>query len=349
MSRNANSRFALVPNMTIGRSKFSRHSKVTTTLNIGDVVPFYVDDILPGDSCEIKTNKVIRLQTPVTPFMDNIYADTYYFYVPYRLVWEHWKEFMGENSTGPWTPQVEYTVPQVTAPEAGWSVGTLADYMGIPTGVGDLSVSALYFRAYALIINEWFRAQQVDDPVNVPVGDAVTVGSNGDNWITDLVKGGKPFVARKFSDYFTGALPAPQRGPAVEIPLTTEGNFPVRALADQVASVQNEDALRWSYAVSGGTVTGFGPNGSYFGLAPSGSAMKETSGSVSSDALNIVPRNLWAINDGDLIGASINSLRMAFQIQKLYERDARGGGRYIEQIKSHFGVTSPDARLQRPE
>lgn len=349
MSRNANSRFALNPRMNIGRSKFSRHSDVKLSGNIGRLIPVFIDEILPGDTAEIKTNKVIRLQTPITPFMDNLYADFYYFFVPNRLVWSHWKELMGENTSGPWAPQIEYSMPQVTAPEAGWSTGTIADYLGLPVGVGGISVSALPFRAYALIVNEWFRAQQVQDPVNIPVGDAETAGSNGDNYITDLVKGGMPFIATKFADYFTSALPAPQRGPAVEIPLTSDGNFPVRTI-DSQASELGQAPLRFADRSTGDLFSGRETYGNTLGIPPAGSGLVEygqPSGVVYGTQL--VPYNLWAVNDGELVGASINSLRMAFQIQKMLERDARGGGRYTEILRSHFSVVSPDARLQRPE
>lgn len=350
MSRNANSRFALVPNINIGRSKFGRHSEIKLSGNVGQIIPIYCDEYLPGDTFEVKTNKVIRLQTLLTPMMDNLYADFYYFSVPYRLVWSHWKELMGENNESAWAPSVEYTVPQITAPVGGWSVGTIADYLGIPIGVEDISVSALPFRAVALVMNDWFRPEQVSDPLYIPVGDTTVVGSNGGDPITDIAKGGKPYLARKFADYFTSALPAPQRGPAVEIPLTNDGSFPVRT-SDTISSVTGDPALQWSVRDSNAVVSGPAVYGYGLGIAPDSRNTAIGNVQNSSEAANIlsiVPRNLVAVNDGALVGASINSLRMAFQIQKLYERDSYGG-RYIEIIKNHFNVTSPDARQQRPE
>ena len=196
MSRNQNERFAINPtNIDISRSKFQRDSSVKTTFNVGDIVPFYLDEVLPGDTFSVDTSKVVRMQTPLTPIMDNIYLDTYYFFVPNRLVWKHWKELNGENNESAWIPQTTYTVPQLTSPATtGWQVGTIADYFGLPTGVPNLSVSALPFRAYALVCNEWFRDQNLTDPLLIPDDDATVAGVNTGNYITDVAAGGLPFV-----------------------------------------------------------------------------------------------------------------------------------------------------------
>ena len=143
MSRNAESRFALNPtNIDISRSRFNRNSSVKTSFNVGQVIPFYIDEVLPGDTFSVKTNKVVRMQTLITPVMDNIYLDSYYFYVPARLTWKHWKQFMGENTESAWIPQTEYSVPQLVSPAGGFQVGTIADYLGVPTGVDGLHISA---------------------------------------------------------------------------------------------------------------------------------------------------------------------------------------------------------------
>ena len=177
MNRNTNSHFALNPTrIDMSRSTFKRDSSHKTTFNVGDLIPFYVDEVLPGDTFKVRTSKVVRMQTLLTPVMDNIYLDTYYFFVPNRIVWQHWRELMGENNESAWIPQTEYQVPQITAPSDGWSIGTIADYMGIPTGVAGLSVNALPIRAYALICNEWFRDENLTDPLNVPVDDTTVVG-----------------------------------------------------------------------------------------------------------------------------------------------------------------------------
>jgi hypothetical protein len=350
MSRNANTRFALNPtNLDISRSKFNRNHSLKTSFNVGDVVPFYVDEVLPGDTFQLKTSLVARMQTLITPMMDNIYLDTYFFFVPNRLTWNHWKEFNGENTQSAWYPSVEYSVPQLTAPAtSGWSIGTLADYFGIPTGVAGLSVNALPFRAYALIMNEWFRDENLSDPLSVPVDDATVVGVNTGNYITDVAKGGLPFKAAKYHDYFTSCLPAPQKGPDVTIPVADIGNAPVVPLADNVPTSlftgQPYNAVR----PDGSSFSGSGIYGIGFNLADG--SQVDFGGSSSGTSVNRpVISNLWAVQSGGAAAATINQLRQAFQIQKLYERDARGGTRYIEILKSHFGVTSPDARLQRPE
>lgn len=350
MSRNENTRFALNPtNLDIARSTFRRDHSVKLSFNVGDVIPFYVDEVLPGDTFQLKTSMVARLQTLLTPMMDNLYLDTYFYFVPNRIVWQHWRELMGENTQSAWIPQTEYSVPQVTAPSGGWSIGSIADYMGIPTGVANLSVNALPFRAYALIMNEWFRDENLSDPLNIPVDDATLAGSNGTNYITDVVKGGMPFKAAKFHDYFTSALPAPQKGPDVTIPVSQGANLPVVALNTLVPSPGTETLRMVQQTYNSDK---YGP---YVGVSGSGASsqygleVSETAPSPNSFFMPVTPSNLWAIDDGSVSAATINQLRMAFQIQKLYEKDARGGTRYIEILKSHFGVTSPDARLQRPE
>lgn len=345
MSRNENTRFALNPtNLDIARSTFRRDHSVKLSFNVGDVIPFYVDEVLPGDTFQVKTSMVARLQTLLTPMMDNLYLDTYFYFVPNRIVWQHWRELMGENTQSAWIPTTEYSVPQVSSPPGGWSIGSIADYMGIPTGVANLSVNALPFRAYALIMNEWFRDENLSDPLNIPVDDATLAGSNGTNYITDVVKGGMPFKAAKFHDYFTSALPAPQKGPDVTIPVSGGSNYPVRTLAEGVSGSSDVPLQIRTFDQMPYNVVGVNKS-----TSPEPGALWATVSTVPGNAVPFVPTNLWAINDGSVSAATINQLRMAFQVQKLYEKDARGGTRYIEILKSHFGVTSPDARLQRPE
>ena len=340
MSRNVNSRFGLNPNISIGRSTFDRSCSVKTSFNVGDVVPFFVDEVLPGDTFNVRTSKVVRLQTPITPFMDNLYLDTYYFYVPNRLVWEHWRELNGENTQSAWIPTTEYEVPQITAPESGWQVGTIADYMGIPTGIGNLSVNAMPFRAYSLIMDEWFRDQNLQDPLNIPVNDTTVVGSNGDNYITDCAKGGKPFVAAKYHDYFTSCLPSPQKGPDVTIGLT--GNVPIYGDGNPFVMSRKDSSADGTYAVTLQNSTAMSVGSSLGGSASAYAPVK--------DELSDFNGTMGLVADMSMLSATtINQLRMAFAVQKLYEKDARGGTRYIEILKTHFGVTSPDARLQRPE
>lgn len=346
MNRNTESHFSLVPHVDISRSRFDRSASLKTSFNAGDVVPFFLEEVLPGDTFSVDTSKVVRMQTLLTPMMDNVYLDTYYFFVPNRLVWDHWKEFCGENTESAWIPQTEYTMPQITSPAGqGWSVGTLADYFGIPIGVAGLSVSALPFRAYALIMNEWFRDQNLQDPLVVPTDDSTVAGVNSGTFVTDVAKGGKPFIAAKYHDYFTSALPAPQKGPDVTIPVAQAGSYPVVALKNV-----NNNSLNTGPLIFGDFNGNYGTiNPRTYSSLNSPSEQADTSLVWSQSFNGAVPSNLMAVADGNAAAATINQLRLAFQIQKFYERQARGGSRYTEVVRSFFGVTSPDARLQRPE
>lgn len=351
MGRNVNSFFSENPaSLDISRSRFLRNQNIKTSFNAGDLIPFYLDEVIPGDTVSIDTSKVVRMSTLIAPIFDNIYLDTYFFFVPNRLCWDHWKQFMGENTESAWIPETEYTIPQVTAPEGGWNVGTIADYMGIPTGVSGISVDAMPFRAYALICNEWFRDENLTDPIYIDTGDSNVVGSNGSAYRTDIPKGGAPFVAAKYHDYFTSALPAPQKGPDVPLPLGQ--------MAPVYSSANVDNSGLSSYGLTFNTQSnseifssGFHNAALWAGSGGNTVSLRGQSGTVTGNATSdyaLIPKNLMA----DLTlatGTSINQLRQAFQVQKLYEKDARGGTRYIEIIKSHFGVSSPDSRLQRPE
>nr|DAI21779.1 MAG TPA: major capsid protein [Microviridae sp.] len=358
MNRNTQTHFALNPTrIDMSRSTFDRSSSLKTSFNVGDLVPFFIDEVLPGDTFKVKTSKVVRMPALLTPIMDNIYLDTYYFFVPNRLTWNHWKEFNGENTESAWIPKTEYEIPQLTAPDGGWQVGTIADYFGLPTGVSGISVSSLPFRAYALIVNEWFRDQNLQDPLVIPLDDATVEGVNSATFVTDVAKGGKPFICAKYHDYFTSALPAPQKGPDVTIPVSAGSNLPVVGNGNALALTGSTAAslTQARYIDDSGSL-----NVRSFTM-PVATGYQQSATTVSGDRLTLgVPTasqfgddlsksGLIAINDGAVSMATINQLRLAFQIQKMYERDARGGTRYIEILKSHFGVTSPDARLQRPE
>lgn len=350
MNRNSKSFETNVVNLDIQRSTFHRNSSVKTSFNVGNIVPFYLDEVLPGDTFKINTSKVVRMQTLITPVMDNIYLDTYYFFVPNRLVWEHWKNFNGENTASAWIPQTEYEVPQITAPAStGWNVGTIADYFGIPTGVPGLSVNALPFRAYALICNEWFRDQNVQQPLSIPVADATVAGVNSDTFVTDVAKGGAPYIASKYRDYFTSCLPDPQKGPDIGIGLS--GDVDVYGTGKTMTFYDGTS----KFGLGTNSSNAFMPHTTLYNVnigTSSGAIAFETG--LRGKALG-APTKASGFETGlvaDLSSASaisINALRLAFQLQKLYEKDARGGSRYIEIIKAHFGVTSPDSRQQRPE
>lgn len=362
MNRNQNSHFSKNPQVDIQRSRFDRSHSVKLSGNVGDLIPFYCDEVLPGDTFQIDTSKLIRLQTLVTPVMDNIYLDTYYFFVPCRLLWEHWREMMGENTSAPWFPEVEYSVPQVTSPlpsgggssEFGWAEGTIADYMGIPPYVGNLSVSALPFRAYALIYNEWFRDENLQTPQSIPLGDDVTVGSNDSSGLFQAVKGGYPLKAGKFRDYFTSCLPSPQKGPDVLLPLGDYAPVVSRGVKLVPSSSYTDEGVVNNVFKFYDLNKGINKESGEFQLASAGGVGLSSGASLSADSVAgtdaqiLAPANLWA-NLTQATAATINQLRLAFQIQRIYEKDARGGTRYIEILSNHFGVTSPDSRLQRPE
>ena len=357
LSRNAESRFAINPtNLDISRSRFDRSSTVKTTFNVGELVPFYIDEVLPGDTFDVSCAKVVRMQPMVTQPMDDLFLDTYFFFVPNRLIWDHWVNLMGENTDSAWTPAVEYSVPQITAPDPdGWKVGTLADYLGLPINVPGLSVSALPFRAYTKVVNDWFRDQNLVRPYVLNTGDSTLSGRN-DSGYEALERGGKPFIAAKFHDYFTSCLPNAQKGEPVLIPLSGV-QVPIDVPVQTVTSLNSE--------VSPSTpALAFQSNGlradSRYALLKTLSLNTESNVIINpvpsnTDVPNVsngfAPINLRAIGnaEGSGFATTINELRMAFQLQKLYEKDARGGTRYIEMIKTHFGVTSPDARLQRSE
>ena len=321
--------FSQIPRADIPRSSFNRSHGYKTTFDAGYLVPFYIDEALPGDTFNLNCNMLARLATPIVPIMDNMFLDTFYFAVPYRLVWDNFKKFNGEQKNP--GDSTDYLLPTITCPVGGWSVGTLSDYMGLPTGVANLTgVTSLWHRAYNLIWNEWFRDQNLQDSVNVPTGD----GPDADSNYTLLKRG-------KRHDYFTSALPWPQKGPGVELPLGSVA--PVYGNNQQVYmhSLQATPGSGSLYNVGHGSntlgVSGFTPSTpQLMGLGVMNAFGKYDNTGLYTDLSQATV-------------ATINSLRTAFQLQRLHERDARGGTRYIEIIRSHFGVTSPDARLQRPE
>lgn len=290
---------------------------------------------------------VMRMATPIFPVMDNAFCDFYFFFVPNRLLWTHWKEFMGENKETAWTPKTEYSIPQVTAPAEGWAEGTLADYFGLPTKVKNISVSALPGRAYGLIYNEWFRNQNVTQPTLVEMTDATTTGKNdGSDTNDSAITLAKPLKAAKVFDYYTGALPEPQKGEPITIPIT--GSAPIGLYNADTGSVTTNSAkIKEIFSDAGLVATSGAYQASYWDpgdgpTANKGLAVGVTTGNIYK-GVNL-GADLSSVN-----ATTINQLRQAFQIQKLLEKDARGGTRYREVLREHFGVISPDSRMQIPE
>lgn len=372
--RQRSNHFSQIPNSPIQRSVFDRSHDYKTTLDSGYLIPFFVDEVLPGDTFKLRVNAFVRMNTLIAPFMDNVFMDTFFFFVPNRLVWDNWQKFCGEQKNP--GDSTDFLIPSLSGTNT-FNNGSIFDYMGLPTGVSldpaNTPINALPFRAYNLIYNEWFRDENLIDSITVLTNDGPDPISN--------------YTLRKRAkrhDYFTSALPWPQKGPSVDVGLT--GNAPVVGFGkDQRWNLSSNDSYSGTQAVLGNPVDvqdNIGlqvfTNREMFSTAMMIPIMQETNQSgrwanignqdqsngdninptraIRGDGFyfpNAILQNTSGVQPyADLSGVSaitINDLRQAFQIQKFYEKWARGGSRYTETLRVMFNVISPDARLQRPE
>lgn len=340
MNRNNERHFNSVPQTHVSRTRFNRDQNILTTFDAGELIPFYVDEVLPGDTFEVNTAAIIRMTTPKYPVFDDAYIDFYYFFCPNRILWDNFKKFMGEAEDIPWMPSKTYRIPRIIVDvesddgnKKGPKEGSILDYMGVPTKVnGRIEINALPVRAYVKIWNEYFRDQNVDNPAGYFTDDDDTVyydaGKNEKNVLMNARLGARCLPVNKFHDYFTSCLPYPQRGPEVTIALT--GNAPVTTFTTEKLEAEFHND--------------FGTNFNATSMPTPGVTKIPTMAFSDGDKNGYLGANLSNIE-----AATINQLRQAFAVQHYYEALARGGSRYREQVRALFGVSISDKTVQVPE
>ena len=338
MNRNNEKHFLNVPQMHASRTRFNRNQTILTTFDSGKLIPFFVDEVLPGDTFQVDTSAIIRMTTPKYPVMDDAFIDFYYFYTPNRILWDNFKKFMGEIDDKPWMPTKDYSVPIVTimgsSSKPAPDEGSVLDYMGVPTKVkGIVNINALPVRAYVMIWNEFFRDQNVDNAAVFKTDDAAVNYSFGDdimsNALINAITGGNLLPVNKFHDYFTSCLPYPQRGPEVSIPMT--GNAAVKGFTNEYYNtpVPNEVKPLTLGNTANGSSIETSRNNTYFKVQSSVAYLGADLSTVTA--------------------TTINDLRKAVAVQQYYEALARGGSRYREQLQALWNVTISDKTVQEPE
>lgn len=366
MNRNNERHFNNIPQMKTSRSRFKMKQDIKLTLNAGELIPFYVAETLPGDTFSVDTKGICRMSTPIYPVMDNCYLDIYYFHVPMRIVWEHAKQFFGENDTTAWAQQTEYKIPKIVIKGTPGATldqkipheGSIADYFGIPINITTEKnmtekgkINALPFRSYVKIWNEWFRDQNVDNPAIIKTGDNDETMEIGGNWNTlnkntilqNAYRGAKPLWVNKFHDRFTSALPFPQKGEATLIPMS--GNAMVFGYENKEITIEHTGT---AWMNGGGNAAPYISseyvNGTKRPVEVSGALHNGETGEEAPIESFYLGTDLSSVT-----GATINNLRQAFAVQQFMEADARGGTRYREIIRNHFGVDIDDKTVQIPE
>ena len=349
MNRNNERRFLQIPEVHASRTRFNRDQTILTTFDSGKLIPFYIDEVLPGDTFNVNTTAIIRMTTPKYPVMDDAFIDFYYFYCPNRILWDNFKHFMGEVEETPWAPKKEYTVPKITIEgtdaEPKPNERSVLDYMGVPTKIKkQFSINALPIRAYVKIWNEFFRDENVDNAAVLKTDDANVDYAFGDEDSVqeaenNAYKGGNLLPVNKFHDYFTSCMPYPQRGPAVTLPM--EGNAPVGLYKDEKLTMFG---------------TALNKTGIYFNTQSRAGILNSGNGDRSSTAVGVtvpggstIDTAYLGTNLGAVTAATINDLRKAVTVQQYYEALARGGSRYREQVQALWNVTISDKTVQIPE
>lgn len=368
MNRNNERHFLQIPEMHASRTRFNRDQTVLTTFDAGKLIPFFVDEVLPGDTFQVDTTAIIRMTTPKYPVMDDAFVDFYYFYTPDRILWDNFKHFMGEVEETPWTPTKAYAVPQIkingTNEKPAPDERSILDYMGVPTKIKKpFTVNALPIRAYVKIWNEYFRDENVDnaavlksDDADVTYSFTAEASETMEKDLQNAVLGGNLLPVNKFHDYFTSCLPYPQRGPEVTIPM--EGNAPVRAFIDTAltkevkgyGTITGAKDGTWTYgrmvtdSENARTLEGYPQQqtGNYFWAS-------KTAGQPDYDKGNYSRQAYMGADLSSVTAATINDLREAIAVQQYYEAMARGGSRYREQVRALWDVTISDKTVQIPE